>query len=277
MRHRSWLALAVAASLPLILLARLPGADARAHAAALTHQLAAIERRPLGAELACAALAAQHPFVLLVLGQSNAANHGDLSTPQPATPTFYRGRCFSSHEPLPGGSGEGASVWPRVAAQLGGELHGRPLLFVLFAVESTTIADWTSVGPLSDTLGAELRTLARSGLAVDAVLWQQGEADALAHTSAETYRQGLTKLRHSLAAQGVHAPLVAALSTYCPGSDGNAVRAAIVQAARGDSAVVVGPDTDPLQGALRSGGCHFSAAGLRAAAAKWAAVLRALK
>lgn len=182
-----------------------------------------------------------------------------------------------SQEPLPGGSGDGASLWPRVAANLGGQLHGRPLLFAQLAVESTTIADWTSAGPLRDSLNAELQALARSGLAVDAVLWQQGEADALAQTTAEGYGQRLVELRRSLAAQGVRAPFVAALSTYCPGSDGGAIRAAIRQAALNGTGLVVGPDTDLLRGAMRSGDCHFSETGLGAAAEEWAATLRALK
>lgn len=277
MRRLRWLAVAVAASLASIPLARLPAAGEPAHAAAVRQQLATIERRQRGAEMSCAALMAQHPVVLLVLGQSNAANHGVGSAPQPAIAIFFRGRCFSSHDPLPGGSGDGASLWPRVAANLGGRLHGRPLLFAQLAVESTTIADWTAAGPLRDTLGAELHALARSGLAVDAVLWQQGEADALAHTATQAYGKRLAELRRSLAALGVHAPFVAALSTYCPGSDGSAVRAAIRRAALSGDGLIVGPDTDQLQGAMRSGGCHFSEKGLDTAADEWAATLRALE
>jgi hypothetical protein len=273
MRRLAWLAAALVVLLVLLFRTR----PERAHAEAVKRQLATIERRQPVGEIACAALTAQRPVVLLVLGQSNAANHGARSAPQPAIHTFFRGRCFASLEPMPGGSGDGASLWPRVAANLGGKLHGRPLLFAQLAVESTTIADWTSAGPLRDTLGAELQALARAGVAVDAVLWQQGEADALAHTSTQAYHQGLAELRRTLAAHGVQAPVVAALSTWCPGSDGRAVRAAIRDAARSGSGLIAGPDTDALQGAMRSGGCHFSEAGLDAAAAEWTATLRTLK
>lgn len=92
MRYLSWLAVAVAASLAVILVARLSGEGQRAHAAAIKQQLAAIERYPPGTEIPCAALAARRPVVLLLLGQSNAANHGARSAPQPAIATFFRGR-----------------------------------------------------------------------------------------------------------------------------------------------------------------------------------------
>ena len=255
----------------------MPARGDRTHARSLKQQLAMIERRQPGAEIPCAPRAAQRPMVLLVLGQSNAANHGTPLAPAAAIPVFFRGRCFAAQDPLPGGSGEGASLWPLVAANLGGQLHARPLLFAQLAVESTTIADWTRAGPLRDALRAEMAALARAGLAVDLVLWQQGEADAKAHTSTQAYQQGLAELRRSLDAGGVRAPVVAALSTWCPGSNGSQVRAAIRQFANSGKAFIVGPDTDALQGAMRSGGCHFSAAGLSAAAAQWTATLGALK
>lgn len=277
MRGHAWRAAALVACLLLLLLLLWPARRDRTRALALKQSLAALERRAPGSEVACARLAAQRPFVLLVLGQSNAANHGAGTAPQAAIPVFFHGRCFAAHEPLPGGSGEGASLWPRVAADLGGQIQGRPLLFVQLAVASTTIADWTAAGPLRDSLDAELQGLARSGFAVDAVLWQQGEADALAHTTTLAYLHGLGELLRLLAARGVDAPVVVALSTYCPGGDGSQVRAAIRQFSRGAKDFVVGPDTDALRGAMRSGGCHFSEAGLGAAAAEWAATLRTLK
>lgn len=274
MRRLAW----TAAGLLALLVVLMPARGDRAHGGALKQQLAALERRQPGTAIPCAPPGAQRPLVLLVLGQSNAANHGAPSAAQAAAiPVFFRGRCFMARDPLPGGSGEGASLWPLVAANLGGQLHGRPLLFAQLAVESTTIADWTRAGPLRDALRAEMAALARARLAVDLVLWQQGEADAKSHTSTQAYRQGLAELRRALDAGGVRAPVVAALSTWCPGSDGGQVRAAIRQFADGGAAFIVGPDTDALQGAMRSGGCHFSTDGLRAAAAQWSVTLSALK
>lgn len=274
MDRQAWLS----AGLVFVLMSMLTQARrGETHPQAVKQSLATLEHRASSTEFACAQLAAQRPFVLLVLGQSNAGNHGTASAPQAAVHTFFRGRCFSSREPLPGGSGEGASLWPRVAANLGGRLHGRPLLFVQLTVESTTIADWTETGALRDRLDADLQDLTRSGFLVDAVLWQQGEADALAHTTTAAYLHGLGELRRLLVARGVDAPVVAARSTYCPGSDGSQVREAIRQFARSVKHFMVGPDTDALRGAMRSGGCHFSEAGLGAAAAEWTATLRMLK
>lgn len=272
MRRLAWLA----GGLLSLLLMLMPAHGDRVHAHLLKEQLAATERRQPGAEMPCVSLGAQRPIVLLVLGQSNAANHGSSSVRSAPIPFFLHGRCYAVRDPLPGGSGEGASLWPLVAVELGGQLRGRPLLFAQLAVENTTIDDWTRPGPLHQALRAELASLAQAGLAVDLVLWQQGEADAKAHTSTQAYRKGLAELWSSLDAGGLQVPVVAALSTYCPGSDGSMVRAAIRQFARSGRDFIIGPDTDALQGAMRSG-CHFSEAGLHAAAADWALSLRALK
>jgi hypothetical protein len=237
----------------------------------IERHIAAIASRRPAPEIPCASLVAQRPLVLLVLGQSNAANHGTGTSPRPPVNTVFRGHCFAEREPLAGGSGEGASLWPRVASSL-----GRPVVFAVAAVESTTIADWTKTGPLRRHLQSELQALGRSGPKVDLVLWQQGEADAKAGTTEAAYRKGLDALLALLDENGVHAPLVAALSTYCPGSDGRQVRQAIRRFAGEHGRLVEGPDTDLLQGAMRSGGCHFSEAGLQAAASAWAKTLRAL-
>jgi hypothetical protein len=58
--------------------------------------------------------------IFLILGQSNAANHGN--TPYTARREVYsldflRMHCFHASEPLPGASGTGGSIWSRLAVQ----------------------------------------------------------------------------------------------------------------------------------------------------------------
>lgn len=245
-----------------------------AAAASLVARVAQVQGAPDEAGIDCAVLARQHPVVLLVLGQSNAANHGAAEA-RSAAPLHVvsGGRCYRRADPLPGATGQGASLWPRVAAALDGRLRGRPLVFSIVAVDSTTIADWNTSGPLRSLLEQQLQGLSRAGFKADLVLWQQGEADARAGTSSDAYRAGLSELHGQLRAFGVTAPMVLALSTYCPRSDGGAVRQALRDYAHSAADVLPGPDTDVLQGAMRSGGCHFSAAGLDAAARLWADAL----
>lgn len=230
-------------------------------------------RAPVAADLAACATPA---FRILVLGQSNAANHGPAPPAGAARiPVLSGGRCYLSAAPLPGATGEGDSIWPRMAAELRHQLDGRPLAFAVLAVENTAIADWTGDGALRRRLEHDLAGLKGAGMAVDLVLWQQGEADARDGTSRAQYTAGMLALRRILDRQGVAAPLLAARSTYCPGSYGGAVRAGLQDAAAASPGILVGPDTDQLTGELRVG-CHFSSAGLDAAARQWAGAVRAL-
>ncbi|MEO7493615.1 MAG: sialate O-acetylesterase [Massilia sp.] len=238
-----------------------PAADPTAN---LATSIAAIRAPDPATRVDCATLV--NPLVLLVMGQSNAGNHGALGTPgAPAgrQHTLFGNACFASADPLPGATGDDASIWSRLPA-----IAGRPILLVPIAVESTAIAQWTTPGPLRAYVDARLKQLGEGPFKVDLVLWQQGEADAKAHTAQTDYVAGLAGLRVMLDAHQIRAPLLAARSTYCPGSDGKAVRAA-VGAGAGIARIAEGPDMDGLQGVMRSGGCHFSARGLAAAAALW--------
>jgi lysophospholipase L1-like esterase len=146
----------------------------------------------------------------------------------------------------------------------------------VLAVDATSIGDWTRPGShLSKRLVDQIQALKKLGLKPDFVLWQQGEADARQGTSAAEYQQGLHALATVLRQAGVQAPLVLARSTVCRTLPNEEIRVAIEQTvATKPGNFVLGPDTDRLQGGIyRSDGCHFSQAGLKQAAAQWAAVL----
>lgn len=241
----------------------------------LAQRTATLQTPTAAARVDCAMLRAQQPLVLLVLGQSNAANHAEPGV-QPAPPLslWHGGDCYRAQAPLPGATGQGDSLWPWLNQALGGELAGRPLLFALLAVESTRLADWTEAGPLHSQWQQLLQQLQASQLKVDLVLWQQGEADSRARTTPDAYRQGLRKLQAQLRATGVAAPIMLARSSYCPPAQHQAIHAVQTEFALQAAGFLAGPDTDALQGPARSGGCHFSRTGLQAAAASWVAPLR---
>ena len=216
------------------------------------------------------------PLVLLVLGQSNAGNHG-LDNPAktglgaPKAKVFVGAGCQVTADPLPGGTGGHGSIWSRPPLHLQSLGLDRPVVVALLAVDATRIKEWSRAsGPLVARLDSLIEQLKLAQLQPDLVLWQQGEADALAGTPEAAYADGLDQLRAHLRAGGVLAPILAARSTICQGSEGAAVRSAIGQVVARHADMCLGPDTDTLQGPHRNRDCHFSSLGLDAAARMWA-------
>lgn len=211
------------------------------------------------------------PLMILVLGQSNAGNHGELfpdtSTTQPTT-FFFEGKCYRTTGPAPGATGEGGNLWSILGPDLT-RIAGREVVFSILAVESTRIRDWTANGRLLDRLVFTLADQRQHGFVPDLVLWQQGEADARTYTTHSKYLERLNALVAILRNGDASAPLVAALSTRCRNNGSEAIRRAIGGAALTDASIFVGPDTDALADLTRRDGCHFSATGLHAAANLW--------
>jgi hypothetical protein len=223
----------------------------------------------------CAPAGAQ-PLVLLILGQSNAGNHGaeeEAPTAEvPPSVLVFDGRgCTLVTDPLPGATGRHRSIWSGLPAQLVELGLRQPVVLALLAVDSTGIDDWTrATSPLRLRLAGLMRQLLAAGLAPGLVLWQQGEADALLGTSRSAYAESFEALRALVRNAGIEAPFLIAKSTRCGAADGRAVRAAVddLLAVHGD--LRRGPDTDHLTRESRVNGCHFSSEGLRAASVLWA-------
>ncbi|MBI3368174.1 MAG: hypothetical protein HY021_06955 [Burkholderiales bacterium] len=255
-----------------VVLAR--GAVARAAALrSLEARLEAITRPEGRTELDCQTLLQANPIVLLALGQSNAASHGEPG-PSPSVTLIDERQCFTSGDPLPGSTGSGGSIWSRLPDRLRAQGVTRPVLLSVLAVDATTIADWTS-GPLAALLRRRIAALAARQAMPTLILWQQGEADAMLNTPSASYFTGLQALDRQLTEAGVRAPVVMARSTVCRSAPNAAIADAQNRAI--SDRFVGGPDTDALvDPALRRDGCHFSTAGLNAAADLWAVTLKPL-
>lgn len=223
----------------------------------------------------CEALLQTKPLVLLVLGQSNAANHGTMPQYAASASVIHNGRCFLSKDPLPGGTGGGASIWTHLPAAWQALGQTRPLAFSIVAAESTAISQWTSRGELLERAADQLMGLRRLGMAPAAVLWLQGEADARDGTSEADYLDELQLLSNRLTRAGLSAstPIIVATATRCQAHESEAVRRAQRTAPAKSQRFVAGPDLDQLGDDLRADRCHFTAAGLQAAAALWAGTL----
>lgn len=230
-------------------------------------------------EVACRSLAGPGLAVVLTMGQSNAANHGENRyAARGPVYGWYRGRCFRASDPLPGATGDGGSAWGRFGDRAVAAGLATRVLVVPIGVGTTTMADWAPGGYLHRRVAATLRELAGAGVTVTHVFWHQGGSERRSRGDAANraqYRAGLLALVASLRAAGVAAPVFVARSSIDAAAtlsdDIRAAQADVVDPARG---IHAGPDDDALTGANRFEVVHLSGAGLDRIADEWVAAVR---
>jgi peptidoglycan/LPS O-acetylase OafA/YrhL len=220
----------------------------------------------------------ESPVVLLVLGQSNAGNHGELRVEEHSSSNngvriFFRGNCYFANDPLPGATGEGGSIWARLAKDLEHDMPSRHVIVAPLAVGSTSIATWTASGPLRNELDRLVAGLFAQNLRPTAVLWQQGETDRHLGTEVREYGRRFAELVDRLRRQGITAPVFVAQSTYCRGNGLGYLARAQERLPLMLLGVRKGPDMDSIQGNGRIDDCHFTHTGLAMAAQRWREVL----
>lgn len=217
-------------------------------------------------------------LVLVVVGQSNAADYGAVRAASGARVyVFAGGQLFAATDPLPGGDGEGGSVWSRLGARLIMTGKFDAAVLAVAAQGSTCVVDRAPGGSLHARLDGTLRQLAAAGLPADFILWQQGETEAgQPALSGQDYSAALHEVQaacHTIFPKSV---FLTAEATRGAGSATNAQ----IRLAQSDAAAVpggaAGPDLDQLGGEYRSDGLHFNERGLSAAADLWFEVLRVL-
>lgn len=236
--------------------------------------------RPLLADPECG--------VFLVMGQSNAGNHGET----PYSPhrdvfslDFLSMRCFAASDPLPGCSGWGGSIWSRLGEKLVERGVCRRVLFVPIAFGGSFVTDWIPGGTTHRRTLLLLSRLQkergdRSPMPFSAVFWQQGEAEAN-HTTiaAATYQRHFHEVLADLRQRGVFAPVFVARATLCdaasnPCRNHAEIRTAQANLVDASNGILAGPDTDTIGPDGRHDGCHLSQAGLERCAELWFDVLR---
>ena len=224
--------------------------------------------------------------VFLVLGQSNAANHGERTyAPKHAVYNFdfLRFCCVRANDPLGGASGNGGSVWSRLGDLLVDRGVFRSVVFVPVAVGGSFVTDLIPGGSKHGRTMLALSRLSKAlgdlPLPFSAVLWQQGEAEANHTTmSAAAYQAHLRDIAADLRGCGVFAPMFVAVATYCeagPHPFNNAAQIRDAQLTVTDRSVgfFPGPDVDAVTADGRYDGCHLSEAGLQRCAELWFEVL----
>lgn len=210
--------------------------------------------------------------VILVMGQSNAANHGEgMYKPHERVYSFnwMDGHCYSAEDPLPGATGDGASPWPRLGDVLVESGRYRQVLLASVAVGGTSVRVWAGENGPSARAVAAAHALARQGLKVTHVLWQQGESDKQMPTS--VYIRLFSEMASYIRANGIDAPIFVSQSTICANQPNEEIREAQREIPHLVANVFAGPDTDSLDHIMDRAPnlCHFSDQGLNKVARLW--------
>lgn len=213
--------------------------------------------------------------VFVIAGQSNSANHG--SPPQVSQSGMVGamdevGTWQTANDPLPVATGSGGSPWPILGDLLASKLKV-PIGFASVGWGGTRVDQWLPGGSLYPRIDNALQHLKPNG--ARAVLWHQGESDALSSTSTETYAERLrTVIDQSRQDAGFELSWGVARAAFLP-STTLAQEAAVVNGQQrvidGDATVFPGPFTDDITGPeWRYDNVHFNQAGLEEHARRWA-------
>jgi hypothetical protein len=203
--------------------------------------------------------------VLLVLGQSNAANYQGqrYQSPDDRVINFSEGHCYIASSPLLGADGRDGETWTLLGIKLVQSGLYSKVILIPAAVGSSPIHRWATGGDLNQMLLGVIRA-AKSHYTITGVLLHQGAADFALHTPGEIYRSDLESLINMVHAEGIKAPFYISQSSLqlSPAwSEDNPISKA--QAALVDGKFVfAGPNTDhDLKQIDRFDGLHFSASG----------------
>jgi len=209
-----------------------------------------------------------------VIGQSNAANFGiapRISVDGETGKTIHRKTTFPLSDPVPGGGGNGASVWPRLAVRLKSVAPGSGFDFCLAADGGLTISDLCSPNHFFPTINKQASDLVSMGAPPDFILLHQGERDTLLHTQRDAYASScktlISQIREIFKAP---VPVILARASYRENQTSEEVRAAQLSLVDPEDAIFEGPDTDILGRPYRADGTHFNEAGLDGSADSWA-------
>lgn len=218
-----------------------------------------------------AALPAERRLVIVVAGQSNAANYGSVrATGGPGVYAWHEGALFQADDPMPGGDSQGGSPWTRLGASLVLSGNYDAVVFAVLAQGSSRVDQWAPGGRFHPRLIGTLHSLNASGTPADFILWQQGESEGWSATASGTgYLDSLRSLIASTQTPAPRARWVIARATYANGIIGNAQIREAQRLAANLPGAFAGPDLDELDAGYRHDGVHFNRSGLDAAASLW--------
>ncbi len=227
--------------------------------------------------------------VLLVLGQSNAANHGGQqfrSEHGTHILNFFVGRCFIAQSPLLGSTGAKGEYWTRLANLLVASGRFDDIVIAPLAITGSEVSRWAEGGDINQLLIETTRQLEQSSYRVTHVFWVQGEADYVEGTGTDAYKQRFLSLVDTLRAQKVTAPVYVSIATKClepsnggfksHASDNPVSRAQMELSTMAAEGLRRGVNIDALLDEVdRYDDCHIGGGGEQKVAKAWADLLLA--
>ena len=225
---------------------------------------------------------ARKGMIIFTFGQSNSANHGwGNYTPKHKVYNYFKGKLYLSVDPLIGATGNGGSVWNRLADKLIEDGCTRQVTIIPIGVGGVEISAWAQGGYLHNRLIETVEQLKAQHIIPNCILWHQGESDNISNTSEENYIYMFETIRDVFRSRGIDSPIGVAIASYHPycvnENKGNdpAIRNAQKKLAKKYDDIFEGPDTDKLNKAFQRGdGVHFSEKGQEIHAEGW---LKAIK
>ena len=204
--------------------------------------------------------------VLLIIGQSNAANQGQkkFRTQYPTqVVNYFDGKCYAASSPLLGATGEGGEFITPLADRLIAKGTYRNIVIIAAAVGGTPISRWQRDGDLNESLITLIKDV-QTKFQITDVIWHQGETDARhpIDTTTKIYVSSFHSLVGTLTQLEVRAPIFVSIATRCrSGADWTEANpVAIGQRMLIDNQrIFLGVDTDKLVELKdRYDACHFS-------------------
>ncbi|WP_112941106.1 MULTISPECIES: sialate O-acetylesterase [unclassified Rhizobium] len=226
--------------------------------------------------------------VLLVLGQSNAANDGGQrhrSQYGERVINEFDGHCFTAASPLLGSTDTKGEYWTGIGNSLIASGRYDNVVIAPVAYSGSEVARWADGGDINPVLVDSTRKLHDAGYRVTNVLWVQGEADFVLGTSTQAYEQRFLSMVGTLRGLGVAAPVYISVATKClePRNGGlkqhavdNPIERAQLALPKSGNGIVQGVNSDALlNGDDRYDDCHIGGSGAEKVAAAWRDLLLA--
>ncbi|KKZ87167.1 hypothetical protein B5K05_07725 [Rhizobium phaseoli] len=225
--------------------------------------------------------------VLLLLGQSNAANDGGQrhrSNYGARVVNAFDGRCFIAASPLLGSTDTKGEYWTLLGNELIASGQNDSVILAPLAYSGSEVARWAAGGDINPVLIDTLKKLQDSGYKVTSVLWVQGEADFVLGTPAEAYREYFMSMVDTLRQHGVEAPVYISIASKClePSNGGfkehipdNPIVRAQLALSKGGHGIREGINSDGLlDGDDRYDDCHIGGSGAEKVSQAWLNLLR---
>jgi Carbohydrate esterase, sialic acid-specific acetylesterase len=205
--------------------------------------------------------------VLLVMGQSNSANHGEKrfsSHYRGSVVNYFNKKCYEASSPLLGATGDEGEFITPLADDLIVQGDYQSVVIVASGIGGTPLSHWQKGGDLNAML-LDVVDGVKQKYVITHVIWHQGESD-FASTTTRDYIDEFNSMARTLRSAGVNAPIYLSIATKCYGQIGWCVDNPVAIAQRVLShqpGMRLAVDTDTLLRPKdrRSDGCHFSASG----------------